>query len=192
MATTLLVKSSYAGHSLYTLANVGLCALSAKTVLFGTEGAIRRMLDKLRDHAVTRDLDPLLSETIASGIHEKAAVAAAVSFGGHPLGVDLPFLGWLKSVTAARVLAHLADPGLTVDGTISCADDAGAAKVVTAVQQLSALATFSSYARPLSKLQNLEVKTAGHDAKLSFAVDDRQLRGLLVQLVGTRAAATAP
>jgi hypothetical protein len=178
LATTLLGKSTYAGHSLYTVANVGLCALSAKTVLVGTEGALRRTLDKLRDHAVTRDLDPFLAETIATGITQKSAVAAAVSFGTQPLVVDLPFLGWLKTVTAARVFGKLEEPGLTVTGTVSCTDDDGATKVASAVQQLSALSTFVSY---VPTLRNLEVKTMAHDVKLSFAVDDRQLRGLLAR-----------
>ena len=178
MSTTLLVKSSYGGHSLYTVANVGLCVLSARTVLFGTEGALRRTLDKLRDHAVTRDLDPVLAETIATGITQKSAVAAAVSFSGQPLAVDLPFLGWLKSVTSARAFASLQEPGLLVTSTVSCVDDDGAAKVASAVQQLSALAAFSSI---VPTLRNLEVKTAAHDAKLSFAVDDRQLRTLLAR-----------
>ena len=99
-----------------------------------------------------------------------------MSFGAQPLVVDLPFLGWLKTVTAARVFGKLEEPGLTVNGTISCTDDDGAAKVTSAVQQLSTLSAFVSY---LPTLRNLDVEPVAHDVKLSFAVDDRQLRGLL-------------
>ncbi len=181
LATTLLVKTTYAGHSLYTVANVGLCVLSSKTVIFGTEGALRRILDKLRDHAVTRDVDPLLAETVAAGIAQKSAVAAAVSFGAQPFPFDLPFGGWLKSLTSARLFADLEDPGLDVHGALTYPDEEGAKKAAGALKQLATLASFSSF---VPTLRNLDVKTEGTSAKLAFAVDDRQLRGLLGTLVG--------
>ena len=52
-----LVGSPYGGRDVYTVNNFGFAILSNRTALCGTEAAIRRALDRVRDKKTSRDID---------------------------------------------------------------------------------------------------------------------------------------
>ena len=49
-----VVRSTYAGRKLYTVANFGFSVLTSHTVLFGNETGIRRTLDRIERGDVYR------------------------------------------------------------------------------------------------------------------------------------------
>lgn len=79
-----VVRTPYAGRTLITAANVGFTLLDSTHMLAGTENAMRRALDRLRDgNTPARELPKLLEQRVVSA---KADLAVAVSLEGVPLG----------------------------------------------------------------------------------------------------------
>ncbi len=54
-----MVKSSYAGRSLYTAGNMGFTVLTQKTLLFGNDTGIRRALDRIQEGRAKRQQPPV-------------------------------------------------------------------------------------------------------------------------------------
>jgi hypothetical protein len=77
-----MVASQYANHNIYTIANIGFCALSDHTLLAGTETAMRHALDRIKYGTLNHALDPIISSEINQ---PNFAVLAAVDVRKAPL-----------------------------------------------------------------------------------------------------------
>ena len=58
-----LVVSQYAGRDVYTVSNVGFTLLSDTRAIVGTEQGIRRVLERIKDKRVKRDIAPWMIAT---------------------------------------------------------------------------------------------------------------------------------
>ena len=59
-----LVVSQYAGRDVYTVNNVGFTLLSDTRAIVGTEQGIRRVLERIKDKRVKRDIAPWMISTL--------------------------------------------------------------------------------------------------------------------------------
>ena len=177
-----IVESTYAGHTLYTVDNVGFTMLTKKTVVAGTETAIRRALDRVKDGRGKRDVFPWMLEVIET---PGAAVAVAADFKNQPLaamalqGIRLPTEG----LTAVRVLGTFEDPGLKVAGSMTYDTEpnaqTGLAVFSKLVRQYNAFAGLSSAVPQLRDVTSAVEKT---DVQVKFAVEDAALGAFLTKL----------
>ena len=82
-----LVRSEYAGRTLFTAQNVGFTILTSRTALFGNEIGMRRCLDRISDGRVADDLPGWVKELMAS---PNASFAFGGDLSGNALTATLP------------------------------------------------------------------------------------------------------
>jgi hypothetical protein len=171
-----LVASQYAGRDVYTVNNVGFTLLSDTRAIVGTEQGIRRVLERIKDKRVKRDIAPWMIATLET---PGAALAAAGDFASQPLPAELtkqmaPAL--VNNLKATRVVATFKD-GVQLAGSITYADAASAEASSAVVKQSM------GYAKYLGmfgiKLQNVDIKVDKADVQVSLLVDDQSLRAIL-------------
>lgn len=132
-----LKEDAHAGVPLHHNGTVAVCFVNDKTVLFGTLGSVRRMLDahqsdKRTAPAILDQLEPTADFALAFDIESQSTLIGQLSQLVQPLGVALQIksLGLQLNVTgkpggkllelvtvavsedAAKLLAQLAEPGL--------------------------------------------------------------------------------
>lgn len=172
----MLVASQYAGRDVYTVNNVGFTLLSDTRAIVGTEQGIRRVLERIKDKRVKRDIAPWMISTLET---PGAALAVAGDFASQPIPAELtrqvpPAL--VTNLKAARVVASFKD-GIQLAGSITYADATSAEASAAVVKQSM------SYAKYLGmfgiKLQNVEIKVDKADVQVSLLVDDQSLRAIL-------------
>jgi hypothetical protein len=172
-----LVASQYAGRDVYTANNVGFTVLSNTKVIAGTESGIRRVLERIKDGRVQRDVPPWMLQTLET---PGSAAAIAGDFGSQPVPAEairrVP-VGFARTMKALRVLVSFKDPGLQLAGSMTYGDEAGAVEASGQVKQLigmsKLLALFGI------RLQNVDIKTEKQDVQVRLEVDDQSLRQLL-------------
>ena len=173
----MLVASQYAGRDVYTVNNVGFTLLSNTKAIAGTESGIRRVLERIKDNRVKRDIAPWMIETIET---PGAAAAAAGDFATQPIPAEalrqipVPFV---QSMKAMRLLVTFKEPGMQIAGSLTYPDENGA---TVATEHVKQVANMSKWLALFGiKVQNIDVKAEKQDVQVKLEVDDQSLRQLL-------------
>ncbi len=173
----MLVASQYAGRDVYTISNVGFTVLSPTKAIAGSESGIRRVLERIKDGRVKRDITPWMIETVET---PGAAAAVAVDLATHPMSADVARqvpVQFLQTAKAIRVLLTFKEPGIQVAGSFTYADATAAQASADGMKQLlgmsGVLAMFGI------KLQNTDLKIDKQDVQVKMEVDDQSLRQML-------------
>lgn len=171
-----LVASTYAGRQVYTVNNIGFTVLSPTHAVVGTESGIRRVLERIKDNRVNRDIPAWMIQTVET---PGSAAAVAADFASQPIPeaatrqLPLPFLQGLK---AARVVASFKN-GTEIAASLTYPDAPTAEKSSEGVKQA---AGFSKALALIGiKVQNIQVTVEKQDVQVKLAVDDQSLRQLL-------------
>ncbi|MFO0665963.1 MAG: hypothetical protein U0174_18575 [Polyangiaceae bacterium] len=179
-----LTATPYASRTIYSASKVSFCILSEKVAVVGTDGAVRRALDRVRDGVPARTLTGFMVDTLAS---EGASFAVAADLAGQSGTIriaDMKFLDF-KGLKVVRVLGDFKAPGFNIAGTLTYDNDdnakAGAQNLGRAAKFASGLAALGT---PVPTLQGLDIKAEKTDVQVKFGVDDKQLKDLLVALPG--------
>jgi len=172
-----LVVSQYAGRDLYTVSNIGFTLLTKERAVVGTEGAIRRVLERIKDKRVKRDILPWMIATVET---PGAAATAAADFASQPMPqevlrqVNSPVA---KDLKALRVLMNFKENGIQLAASGTFADEAAAGNAKGQVEQVASLAKWLSLIGV--KIQNIDIKADKQDVQLKAEVDDQSLKALL-------------
>lgn len=175
-----LTATPYANHTIYSASKVSFSILSDKVALVGTDGAVRRGLDRLRDGIPARTVTGFMADTLAS---DGAAFAVAADLGPQIQSIRIPMLD-LKGLKVIRVLGDFKAPGMNIAGTLTYDTDENATNGVANLNKAAKMAAGLSTFAPIPKLQGLEIKADKTDVQVKFGVDDKQLKELLVTLPG--------
>lgn len=173
-----LVKSKYAERNVYTVANVGICVLTAKTALVGTEQSIRRALDRITDGRLQRSVPSWMLDVLAT---QGAVVAGAADFESQPLPPSikqqLP-VEWLRNVKTAKVVGR-SENGLKVEGHLTFPSPEEARGAEAGLQKAATLAKVIALTGQVPRLEGLELKTDGSAVDVAFRVDEKGISTLL-------------
>lgn len=174
-----LVVSSYAGRDVYTVNNVGFTLLSDTKAIVGTENGIRRVLDRIKDRRVKRDLAGWMIGTLDTA---GAAFAVAADFASQPMPAEaiqqVP-----KELTtglkAMRAVGQFKD-GVQVAGSLTYAEPTNAEQSAEVIKKTA------SYSRLLAfigiQIKNFDVKVEKNDVQVTVGIDDQSLRILLTNV----------
>ena len=120
-----VVKTSYAGRTLYTAGTVGFSVLTPKTALIGNDTGMRRALDRMEEGRARRELPAYMDKLLAGS---QAPIVGGFDFTSSPLPdalrQELPFLNGIDTLS---LVGNFEDPGLNLAGTLGY-DDAEAAQ----------------------------------------------------------------
>jgi len=174
-----LVASQYMGRDVYTVSNIGFTLLGPTSAIAGTESGIRRILERIKDNRVKRDINKWMLDTVET---QGAAMAVAADFETQPIPqqalaqIPLPFVASMKQL---RVLVSFKDPGMQVAGALTYADE-NTAKAQS--ESVKSVANFSKWLAFIGiKVQNIDIKPDQRDVQVKLEVDDQSLRSVLSQ-----------
>lgn len=175
-----LVMSSYANRDVYTVNNVGFTLLSDTKAIVGTENGIRRVLDRIKDHRVKRDLPAWMIGTLdTSG----AAFAVAADFASQPIppeAVQQVPRELTTGLKAVRAVGQFKDGGVQVAGSMTYAEPSNAEQAAEIVKKTA------GYSRLLAfigiQIKNFETKVEKSDVQVTVGIDDQSLRVLLTNV----------
>jgi hypothetical protein len=176
----MLVASQYAGRDVYTVNNVGFTILSPTKAIAGTESGIRRVLERIKDGRVKRDIAKWMIETVET---PGAVAAVAGDFATQPIPAEamrqVP-VAFVQTAKAVRVLLTFKEPGVQVAGSLTYADPQAAQ---TSSDQVRQAAGMSKWLALIGiKVQNVDVKVENLDVQVKLEVDDQSLRQLLASV----------
>ncbi|MCL2777635.1 MAG: hypothetical protein FWD73_06495 [Polyangiaceae bacterium] len=178
MAGSMIVVSQYAGRDIYTVNNVGFTLLSNTMALAGTESGMRRVLERIQDGRVRRDVAPWMIETVET---QGAAFAAVGDFTTTPMPADVTRqipLAFMQNLKAARVVGSFKNQGVELAGSMSYPDAQAAQAASKSVQQV--LGSRLLFAIAGIKMRSVDVKVEASDVQVVLDVGDSSLRQLLV------------
>lgn len=173
-----VVKSTYAERSMYTVANVGIVVLTAKTALVGTEAAVRRALDRVRDGRLQRSVPSWMLDTIAT---PGAIAAVAADFETQPFPPELKAqvpVRWLQNVKTAKIVGT-AEGGMRVKAHLSYPSAEDAQRAEQGLKQAQTFASVLAVTGVAPKIQDAEIKSDASEVDCNFRVDERGLTALL-------------
>ena len=187
-----VVATSYAGRNLYLAANLGFVVLTAHTVVFGNETAIRRTLDRIDRGALAREAPRWALELIDP---LEVPFALALDFESNPVSAavrgQIPFTNGLERV---RMVGNFESPGVNLAGTARYGDQALAAQGATNMNDLERTLRQWSWAAALLGLQQpirrLEAQPEGAEVDFVVGLDAAAVAALLGQLSGQLAQPT--
>jgi hypothetical protein len=173
----MLVASQYAGRNVYTISNVGFTVLSPTRAIAGSESGIRRVLERIKDNRVKRDIAKWMIDTVET---PGAAAAVAADFATQPMPAEamrqVP-VQFIQTTKAIRVLVTFKDPGMQIAGSLTYADETQAK---TYAAQVKETANMSKWLALFGiKIQNIDVKQEKADVQVKLEVDDQSLRQVL-------------
>jgi hypothetical protein len=175
-----IVISQYAGRDVYTVSNIGFVVLSKERVIVGTESGLRRVLERIKDNRVKRDVLPWMISTLET---PGASAAVAGDFASNPAPQEVlrqiptPLA---QNVKAVRVLMSFKETGVEIAASGTYPDDAAAQQ---AKQHAEQAASFAKWLALFGvTLKNVNIAVEKTDVQVKLEVDDQSLKTLLASL----------
>jgi hypothetical protein len=169
-----LVRVEYAGRVFYVSANVGFVVLTDRTVVYGNETGIRRVLDRIEAGRVKNELTP---EVDALMRQPGAPVAFGTALGANAVSdavsAQQPFL---RDLVMARVIGDFASPGMNAAATLTY-ENAEAALVArdslqSTAQNLSTLGSLLGFVTGQAPpLRGFQATASGKSVQATAAFD---------------------
>lgn len=195
-----VVRTPYAGRTLITAANIGFVVFDSTHLLAGTENAMRRALDRVRDGVVpARAMSDSFQRRVAEA---KTDLAFAVTLEGHSLGrlsfgpVKVRLLQGLKEVYGTGTFTKkLVDAGtvtpagtapapethadVTLVANLVYVDEARAAAEKEEAESLLGFARLGASTGFLPRLAHQAVTADGSETRIVLGFKDSVLAGWL-------------
>jgi len=175
-----LMHLEYARNDLYTAGGVGFVVVTRSTAVTGNETGIRRVLDRIRDKRVRRDVPSWMASLVET---PKASMVGVADLSSEPqisaTAQQFPFLGGL---TIVRVLGNFEPPGINFAGSLTYPDPASAERAAESLQKVSQLTAYTNLLALIGirpPIQNMQVRTEQKDVQFIVAVDSQSASSLL-------------
>jgi hypothetical protein len=176
-----VVKSSYAGRTLYTSAGLGFTVLTERTVIFGNETGIRRALDRIENGRVSRRLPEWMIALLAS---PQAPLSGGADLTSQPLpSAARSELAFLDGVKTGSLLGNFKEPGLNLAGTLTYAEPEaatrGADKMLDLHGRLSSYAPLMALIGIPQPVKKLDARAEEDQVRFVLGVDGQAVAVLL-------------
>lgn len=182
-----IVKTTYAGQTMYTVGNLGFVVLTKNTMLSGNEIGMRRALDRLRYHAadgpaLTRAIEGWMLETIEAKAHLTLAGDFESSSIGEATTQAVPLVVGLQR---AKILGNFQSPGLSLSGTLNYKDETSADQSAASMRNLTDVGLIGSLFASIAlgaSIPQIDARRTGKDLAVSTQIDEPTSRFLLKYL----------
>ncbi len=176
-----ITRSVYAGRTLYVADGVGMTVLTPKTLVFGNEIGMRRVLDRIEEGRVDRKLPAWFEELLAT---QNAPMAWGVDLAENPLSDAARHqVSFLQGLRAARLLGNFQEPGLNLAGSLTYGDEATAVRgaetlraTVDTIRSYGFLMAIFGVSQPITRV---EAQARGREVALVTEMDGQAIGGLL-------------
>jgi hypothetical protein len=174
-------STRFAGATMYVADQVAMSILTDRTLVFGTQLGVRRVLERVEEGRLKREVpswfEALLSEKAASfqlGIDLDAQPIPAT------LGEKLPFM---KGLRAARLLGNFREPGMNLAGTLTYKAPIEATEAAKVLNNLDEdLERYELFLRALGikkPIEKLTARATDKDTQVTAEIDGRAIAKVL-------------
>lgn len=168
-------RARYAGQETLQAGPYSLAVLSPRTMVFGTELGVRRVLERIEEGRVHRALPSWFEQMVAA---EGASFRFGVDLDAQPVPATLRSqVSFFDGLRAARLLGNFEPPGLNIAGTLTYDGPAAAKKAGDLMErQAAALARASlllSILKVPKPIRRLETRADGKDLRVALELDGR-------------------
>jgi hypothetical protein len=175
-----VTRTIYAGRPLYLSDGVGLTVLTPRTMAFGNEVGMRRVLDRIEEGRIQRAVPRWFEDLLGAG----APLAWGVDLGAHPLpDAARRQVAFLDGLRAARLLGNFQEPGINLAGTLTYdteeAAERGANTLRRTAESLRSYELLMALIGVMQPLRRLDAQTKGREAQVVAEVDGMAVAGLL-------------
>ncbi len=176
-----VVKTSYAGRTLYTAGTVGFSVLTAKTALIGNDTGMRRALDRIAEGRAKNQVPPYMEKLLAG---TTAPIVFGADFSSAPLPEPTrPELAFIIGLKTVALVGNYQDPGLNLAGTLSYADaeaaQKGAQNLIALRRKVESVAPFLALLGIGQPVRKLEAEAKDKDVSFVAAIDGAAIAVLL-------------
>jgi hypothetical protein len=124
----------YAGETMYVVGQVAMAVVTDSTLVFGTQLGVRRVLERVEEGRLDRNLPPWYEELL---LDPAAQFQWGVDLDSQPIPATLgKQLAFLRGLRAARILGNFREPGLNFAGTLTYTTPAAASEAAQLLSQL--------------------------------------------------------
>lgn len=170
-------QTRFAGALVYVTGSWAMSLVTPKTLVFGTEIGVRRVLERIEEGRLQRALPKWYEDMLSV---KKATIHLGVDLDAQPVpSVVRTKLAFLSGLRAGRLLGNFESPGLNFAGTLTYDQPASATKAAAdieaqgeALRRAEILLTVLKIPRPLRRL---EARATGKETQVAVEVDGRAL-----------------
>ncbi|HTM46158.1 MAG TPA: hypothetical protein VL137_14460 [Polyangiaceae bacterium] len=181
-----LVKSEYAGRTLYTVGNVGFTLLTDHTVLYGNETGMRRALDRIAQGQLQRRIPQWMESFLRT---QNAPLVAAADLASSPeVAAAASSVALAHGLSAATVTGNFEAPGMNLGGRLTYQDantaQQGAQAIIALRQRIQSYSFLTALMGIGDPIQQLTVTPANNVVDFQLALQGGVVTQLLNQLGG--------
>jgi hypothetical protein len=178
-----LVRSQYAGRTLYTVGNVGFTLLTPNTALYGNETGMRRALDRIGRGALDRRIPQWLESYLKA---QTAPIAAGLDF-TRPEGIAFAdSMAQTRGLATATAIGNFDPPGMNMAGRLGyrSADAAAAStqSILELQQRIQSFAWLTSLIGMGNPIQRLQLTPSGNNVDFQLSLQGGVVSQLIEQL----------
>ena len=189
-----VVASTYAGRRLYTVANYGFTTITDRTMLVGTEAAIRRALDRIQAGTIKREIAPWMSDWVnQTGYPVLVASDVTKQSFGKTVTNLIP---WIEGVQYVRIRGRFnPDGSFGMSGALTYPDANKAQQSSNGMQGMVKSFGLMAVLKVIGidpLVRNLVVNPAGKDVDFQTVIDEKSLRNVIHMATDWIGSGTAP
>jgi hypothetical protein len=181
-----LVKSEYAGRTLYTVGNIGFTLLTANTALYGNETGMRRALDRIArgdlEHRIAHWMETFLKA-------QTAPIATALDLTSPEGAAVADSMSVSRGLATATAIGNFDPPGLNLSGRLSYrsaeAASAGAQNILALRRRISSYAWLTALLGIGDPIHNLQLAPSNNLVDFQLSLQGGVVNQLIEQLAGS-------
>lgn len=172
--------SVYAGATMYVASHAAMAILSKKTLVFGTQLGVRRVLEQVEEGRLKRDLPKWYEALLTQG---NAELQWGIDLDAEPVPAAFRTqLGFLNDLRAARLLGNFREPGFNLAGALTYdrpqAASAAAAELLKVEDNLDRYEMILTALRIPQPISSLKAQSLDKEAQIAIEFEGTALKAI--------------
>lgn len=112
-----IVSVQFSGAEMYVVDQVAMSILTDRTMVFGSQLGVRRVLERVEEHRLERNIPTWFEALVEDG---GSTAQIGIDLDAQPIPATLgEKVNFMKGLRAARILGNFEEPGLNLAGTLT-------------------------------------------------------------------------
>jgi hypothetical protein len=176
-----IVSIRYSGAEMYVVDQVAMSILTDRTMVFGSQLGVRRVLERVEEDRLDRNIPPWFEALLAD---EASAVQVGIDLDAQPIPATLgEKVTFMKGLRAARILGNFKNPGLNLAGTLTYKTPQEATQAAETLSGLKEeLDRYELLIRALGisqPLRRVQAEATDKDTQVTLAIEGAALSKML-------------
>ncbi len=176
-----IVSVEYSGSRMYVVEQVAMAVLTDQTMVFGTQLGVRRVLERVEEGRLKRELPPWYDALLSDS---SSQFKLGIDLDSQPIPATLgEKVAFMNGLRAARILGNFRAPGLNLAGTLTYQTPQNAESGAETLSQVREhLERYELLLRTLGisqPIRRMKAQATGKDVQVVAAIDGENISKLL-------------